>query len=449
MSTQFAAALFIQVISLLVLRHRLGREWLRRPVTLIILASVIYQGLSPLLLAVPSIRQGDYLRIGIQQVYADKAMLIMSAGMLFFTIAYLLTRPDRIVAAAVEANIGITAKTLDWRWLGAALAPLAVLTYEDRGYNNLGPSTGNGAPIVTSIASTFFIVLVVLTAFSLILRFGSRWFLPVLAVQSLLLGAAGERTPVIIDAVGLIVLLAYTGRKPAAKQVVAALMVTLLTILAITGVRAEKGRTTYQTSSLGTRLALLGSGLTGVGSSSGLMAQAAVRLDSVAFGAGIVQAETIGYPRLSAAGVPESLLLLVPSALWSSKLSNNYLNPVLTELDAFGLQQVNFLPGLAGVYMGFLPAGWLMLFLAFLGAIGGIAERFLFRRCTPARFVLLAGAVICALDYEEGLPGMLTALRAAVVVAALVKLVEVVRARRAPADHVRAEIPPSFPGTLR
>jgi hypothetical protein len=439
MNTQFIPALFLQAISLSLLRHRLGHRWLRHPVPLIALASVVYQGLSPLLLTVPSIREGDIYRTGVQQVYADRATLIMSAGMLVFTIAYLLTRPERIVVAADEVSVQITVKALDWRWLGAALAPLAILTYEGRGYNSLLP-TGGGAPLVTSLASSSFIVLVALTAFSLLLRYGIRWFLPVLGVQSLLLAAAGERTPVIIDAVALILLLAYSGRKPAVRQVLVALVLTILTIVAITGVRAQQGRVTNGNSGLGTRLAFLGSGLTGAGSSSGLVAQAAVRLDGVDFAAAIVQAESIGYPRLSAAYVPESLFLLVPSVAWPSKLNNDHLNPMVTELDDFGLQQVNFLPGFAGLYMGFLPPVWLAAFLGLVGIVGGIGERFLFRRCTPARFVMLAGAVTCALSYEEGLPGMLTALRAAAVVAAVVKLIEVVRVRRAHHGRTSTEV---------
>jgi hypothetical protein len=110
--------------------------------------------------------------------------------------------------------------------------------------------------------------------------------------------------------------------------------------------------------------------------------------------------------------------------VWPSKLAQPGLNPTLTELDDFGLRQVNFLPGLAGIYMGFLSPFWLALFLALLGLLCGLGERFLFRRCTSARLVLLAGTVCCALEYEAGLPAMLTVLRAAVVIAAVLKAAE-------------------------
>ena len=187
----------------------------------------------------------------------------------------------------------------------------------------------------------------------------------------------------------------------------------MVTILAITGVRAEYGRTVYYTDSgLGSRVAVLGGGITSL-NGSGLIGETAIRLDGVDFAGGILQAEALGYPRLSAWAVPKSLLLIVPSAVWPSKLAQGGLNPGLTELDDFGLPKVNLLPGLAGIYIGFLSPFWLALFLALIGLLCGIGERFLFRRCTPARLVLLTGAVSCALAYEKGLPGMLAVLRAA------------------------------------
>jgi hypothetical protein len=165
-----------------------------------------------------------------------------------------------------------------------------------------------------------------------------------------------------------------------------------------------------------------------------------VRLDGVDFAGGIVQAQALGDPRLSASGVPESLRLLVPSVLWPSKLAHQGLNPTQIELNDFGLQQVNFLPGFAGIYIGFLTPFWLAVFLAITGWLCGRGEQFLYRSATPARLVLLAGALGCAVEYEAGLPVMLTALRAAVVIALAVKITEVICAS-GPTKRTRAGAP--------
>ena len=415
MSVTLWSALLCQAVSAALLRHRLGKTWLRRPATLLVLASVLYDGVSQVLLSFPSVGDWDTYRTGVQQGYVDQANLIMSAGMLAFTVCYLLTQPQQVRAAPADA--GSVARVLDWRLLALACLPLAVLTYEGRGYNSA--VTAPGAPVAPELASTFFVLIVALTAFSVLLR-RPGWFLPVLLAQSLLLAAAGERTPVIADAIVLIILLARTGRCPSARQLAATAAVAVTAILAIMGVRAQQGRALYhQDTGLDPRVSALASGLTGGTASQGspgLLAQAAVRLDGADFGGAVLQSERMGQPHLGAAGVPESLLLAVPSVLWPAKASAGALNPVAAEIVAFGLQRVNFVPGLAGMYVGFLPPAWLIAFLGALGVPAGWGERWLLRRWTAGRLVLLAGAVTAATGYEGGLQGIVLELRAALVV---------------------------------
>lgn len=218
MSAIFMSALLLELVSLL-LRHRVGRGWWCRPGSIIVLASVIYNGVSPVLLAFPSIRALDTYRIGIEQSYVDEATLIMAAGMLAFTLAYLATHPERIAPKADREDMRQAMRVLDWRVFACALVPLAVLTYKGKGFNNAGPVIGAGASLTTSLSATFFVVLMVLTAFSVLLRFGTRWFFPVLVAQSLLLASAGERTPIFVDAVALLVLMTRTGNRPSVNQV--------------------------------------------------------------------------------------------------------------------------------------------------------------------------------------------------------------------------------------
>jgi hypothetical protein len=208
----------------------------------------------------------------------------------------------------------------------------------------------------------------------------------------------------------------------------AAAALTVAAMLAITGVRVAQGRSLfYENSGLNARVTALGSGFTDAGGTSSLVAQVADRLDGDAFAGGILQSVSMGAPRLSPGGVPESLLIVVPSALWPAKAGHftGSLDPTVTELNDFGLQQVNFLPDLPGIYMGYLSPFWLLAFLAGLGVILGRGERWLLRRCTPARLVMLAGSVTFALDFQEGLPGMLTDLRTAAMVALAVRAAQV------------------------
>jgi len=436
MTASLADALLLQFAAVMLVRHRLGVTWLRRPVTLLLLAAVVYQGASAVLLAIPSVAAWDYFRVGIQPAFTDSATLLISAGMLALAVGYVLTHPQRVLPTASDADIRAAARVLDWRVLTAACVPLAVLTYEGRGYNG-SISMTVGTPLSTDLAETFFTILVVLAAFSFVQRQGSGWFLPVLIGQSVLLAAAGERTPIIIDAVVLILTLAHAGLRPPAWQLRTAVALTMVVVLAATSARAEHGRSLYyRDSGLGSRVDALGGGIASIASpavpnqppSPGLIAQAAVRLDGDAFPCAIQQAESLGAPRLNPAYVPESLLILVPSALWPPKLDHgNFLNPIALEIGNFGLQPANFLVGLPGMYIGFMSPLLLLVFMAFLGMACGFGERLLFRRWTVARIIVLAGAVTTALRYEQGLPGMLLAFRAAVVLAVTVKLIEIVR----------------------
>jgi hypothetical protein len=265
----------------------------------------------------------------VQQGYIDEAALVVSDGMLVFVIAYLMIRPTRGDAPGAEGLAAVAARVLDWRLIALACAPLAVLTYEGRGYINGTLSTGAGAPVTYSLAAEFFVILVVLAAFSFVLCHGPQSFLPTLVAQSVLLAAAGERTPLITDAIMLILLLCHDGVRPPAAQVHAAAALTVAAILAITGLRAGHGRSvSHSDSGLNARATALGGALaTQPGtrrSATSLAAQAAERLDGVAFAGAVLQAagRMHGAAPLGRRRHPESLLLAVPRAAWSSKLTH-------------------------------------------------------------------------------------------------------------------------------
>jgi hypothetical protein len=241
MSVTMLLALLLQAACVIPLRRKLGKMWLRRPVTILVLASVVYQGVSPVLLSFPSIGARDIFRNGVTPAFTDEAALILSEAMLAFTVAYLMTRPER--ASAEGAPITLPG-ALDWRLLALCCLPLALFTYQGRGYN--GSVTAQPtARLSSTLAAEFFVILLALAAFSFVHRYGVKWFLPTLAAQSLLLAAAGERAPVIADAIVLTVLLAHADMRPSGRQITAAVLLTLGAILAITNVRAEQDRALY------------------------------------------------------------------------------------------------------------------------------------------------------------------------------------------------------------
>jgi hypothetical protein len=460
-TTTFLAALLVQCVMVALLRHRLGRRWLRRPVTVLVLASVVYLGIGPALLAVPAIGMHDTFRLGIQPGFIDSANLIMSVAMLALTVTYLLTRPERTVTLGRPTDLMIAAKVLDWRLLAVACIPLTVLTAAGHGYND-GTAGGPITSLSTNLVAAFFIVVVVVAAAAFLMRHGTRWFLLILIIQSVVLAVAGERTPVLMDAIALILMLLFAGVRIPIAQVVAATGLTVLIILSISGVRVQQSRTLYyKDSGVSARMGALATGLTAAGGSQGgtdtpgLLTQFAIRVSAVDYGGAILQAISEGQPRLSPAYVPESLLIAVPSFLWSAKLDRGTaLDPAQQQIDSFGLQNVNFIPGMPGLYIGFLAPAWLAALFGLLGVAFGWFERWMFRECTPARLVLLGGTVVAAIWFEAGLPVMLVQMRSAAALAFAVHIVEVLQARArsaksssSPTAPCPTAIPPQVTGT--
>ena len=200
---------------------------------------------------------------------------------------------------------------------GSCALPLAVLTYEGRVLNT-SVSTGARGNDGRDPASAVLVILVIVAAAGFILRHGH--LIAVLAVQSVLLAAAGERTPVLAAAVAVPLVVTAAGQRPSRHQARAVAMTAVIVVLAITGLRAETDRAIfYRDSGLSARLGALTSGLAHGTSSQGgpgLIAQAAARLDADSWTAAIIEAEHFGQPRLPASGVASSLLLVIPSALW-------------------------------------------------------------------------------------------------------------------------------------
>jgi hypothetical protein len=438
-------ALSMQAFAVILTRSGLGRNWLRRPFSLLVLAAVTYNGISEVLLAIPSIRVWDIYRQGTEQHYIDDAVLCMSIGLLVMVACYLATGPERAVAVAQSNDVWTAARILNWRLLAVVCVPLAVLTYEGRGYNNsFAPGTSTTA---TSLAATFLIVLVSLGAFGFLLRHGMRWFVLVLAAQSIVLAGAGERLPLVVGAVELLVLLANVGLRPSRRQASVTVALTVVAVLGITGFRASHGRALYyQNSGLSARIAAAGSGLYALANTSdsthsnpGLIAQAATRFDGNAFAGAVIQGMREGNPTLGAAPVAGSVLIIVPSIIWPSKLSHSAdLNPGSAEIRAFHLRRINYLPTFLGLDVGLVGPYWTMVLLAAIGVLCGWGERWLFRSVTPVRLVVLAAAVQASLSYEKGLPGMLVALRTAVVLAAAVWLTGAIQVRFGRYVHINA-----------
>lgn len=432
MTATLALALLLQLFAVVLLRHRLGKSWLLRPATLVVIISVVYNGVTQVMLLSPSVAAQDPYRTGIAAPFIPQAALLLAGCSLALTVAYLAGVPERSPLGAGPADVPALARALDWRVLAALDVPLAALTYSGRGYNG-GFTQTSGLPVASDLAVSFFLLVTVMAAAGLVLRRGPGWILPALLIQTAVLAAAGERTPVIACGIALVAVCAHAGLRASRGGRAAAAVLIIVAVIAVGGSRyAEDGgrQVYYGDTGASGRLSALGSGLT-AGAAGSQEDQIAQRLDGVSFTAAVMQSRSWGYPQLPVAGVPESLGEAVPSFLWPSKLSHTAaLNPAQDEIDADELWPTNWIPGLAGTYAGFMPWPALVLLMAFLGWLAARGERRILRACTPARLVMLAGAVEAACQTDAGLPAAVVALRAAAVLAVAVRVLAALRGRR-------------------
>jgi hypothetical protein len=146
-----------------------------------------------------------------------------------------------------------------------------------------------------------------------------------------------------------------------------------------------------------------------------------------------------GDPTLGAVPLAGSAFIVVPSIIWPSKLSHSAdLNPGAAEIEDFHLREINYLPTFLGLDVGLVGPYWTVVLLAAIGALCGWGERWLFRSISSVRLVVLAAAVQASMSYEKGLPGMLVALRTAVVLAAAVWLTWTIQVRFDRRVHINA-----------
>jgi hypothetical protein len=437
MSPTLLMAFLIQIAAVVVLRHRLGSRWLQRPVTILVITACVYNGISEALLAIPSVRAWDLYRIGTKQYYIDVATLVISVGLLAFVACYLAIKPERMSTNVPVNGPEVAARIVDWRLFSLASIPMAVLTYEGRGYNSAN-STTEPVGISGNVSSEFLIVLISLAAFGVLVQYGIRLFVPVIVAQVVLLAATGERAPLLIGLIATLVLLSHVGLRPSRRQVGMIIGLSVVTMLGITGYRAVSGRGIYQQdTSLSARVESIRSGLYTLvhtsnadNTSPGLVAQFAGRLDGNVFAGDVIQSLDSGHVTLGAAPVWESALVVIPSAVWPSKLAHAEINPMLPELNAFGIQPgigiwAGPIPTFSGLYIGDVGSYGDIAFMAFMGLLFGLGEIWLFRRFTAARIAMLAAAVQAALSYEAGLPAMLVALRTGIILAVAVWLIGV------------------------
>lgn len=406
LSVYLTLALVMMGASLTSLRLRLGRQWLLRPFSLLMLAATLYHGVSELV-----IRAFGGSDLAIQRPgneFTDIGALVAASTMLVMTLAYLAVHPPRRVETNVDRDQ--LARIFDWRLTGLLTIPLFIATVQGHGYITGNPLNGEGIGI-TGLSMQFFLPMVVVTAFGILLRH-PRWWPQVVGGQCVAVALAGQRLEVFIAAVLLAVLAARVGIRPTRRQVLVTGAVAGLLAVGVGSVRATQGRTEfYSDTGSVARLQAIAAGVAnptyqGI-QSSNMLTDAALRLDSNAWAGQVSQSLAQGKKPIGYEPLYTSALGLIPSVLYPSKLvalTVYQISPELWISSSLDMPLVDYLPGDVTTFYGALSVSEQLIFGLLVGLVLGLVELRSLRDVRPGAVVLYLILVESALFFERGLP---------------------------------------------
>jgi hypothetical protein len=427
-------------------------EWLRRPGALLLVAAVIFHGLTEVMQAIW--RDRNPFRVYVDQTAIDNWIMLVSVAIVIYGIAYgsvvvrrrRVPTPEPAPADPVLAGVSLP-------MLLALVAPLLVATWTGRGVlQPLAPGQADAdiperQGLLVDLAGEFLVPLLAITGAVVLVRHGTRWLIPVLGAQAAMLTVAGIRATIVIAGVLTLFAAALHGVRPGRRQV--ALIVVLLAAFTflISSTRAVAGREAFDAGQdSGQRLVAL---LDGAGAIHTPQAREAIlndivyRFDGNTFGALMLQGLGGHTAPVGLETMANNLAMLVPSLVLPGKVGGRTLEQRSEEafLDRrFGLSQdvdwVTTIFGAGVTYFG--PVG-LMLLAALLGLAVAAAESAVLGTLTTTRAVVAVGLAQCALLYGSGPQTTIATLRLMAGLAALMWVVS--RLRRGSASAPAAMSP--------
>lgn len=385
-----------------------------------VIVAVFYHGLAEVFRMLPDAAVANMYRGAISDEQAHFGAFIVSIGIFLATIAYLVGLGHSGRHAKTDASrIKAAMRPLDWRILTAVLIPLAVTTYSGQGYSSGVAMNAQEQPLIQVIASGLFVVCVVLTTFSIIVKFGRRMFVPAIAAQAIIMAACGQRLEILLSAIVVLMLLNMVDMGPSMKQIVAVLAIGAFLVMSLTALRVTGRDVFYSNSSLEERITAVGTAMFNPPPKTGsiyqrpMLAQLTERLDGNEFPAAVMTALDTRDPMGGIGEVWNSMSIAVPSFLNPDKHSGDLgsRSSKAAQVEYFNLLRVDHLTGHFTLWLG-LVGPWLhFVIMAGFGFIFARFEKWTMSKATAARLVLFTLLAIGAMFYERGIPSIMIFLR--------------------------------------
>lgn len=435
-SVSDALGLVLQVFALWITHVTVRGRWLNHTGAMLLAMGCLYHGFTEVLqFFFPG--RNEFRAELLDQDSLDTWMVLVSIALLVYAIAYAATMRGREATPEPERLRAAFLDGLQVKWLLLLCAPLLFLSIRGQGLTAVGAvGTQDRTNYATAgLAGQFLIFLTALTAVVIVARFGGKWLLPVLAVQSAILGLIGVRSVIMLSALLVLYGVHRLGVRYSKKMLVAAFVFVAVAAMSISSARAVSGREAFMADHPASdRITALVDGFTAIPSQGdAILNDVVYRFDGNVFGPLVVKSLNQGTPTVGLTTLENDVMLTVPSFLNPNKLNSDVAQrDEETYFDVhFGLDPtLDYLPGLWGFMPGYFgEAGMIVLSALLAVAMGGL-DRWLGRRTTQTAFVVALGVTQSILLYE-GLPtGFLTQARGVLLFVAGLALLRLLRRGR-------------------
>lgn len=427
MTSDFLISFSLQLLAVALLLAFARKKLYRLPGAWLTLIAFLYSGMSEFLMR---ITYPGRERIGLPLSSVDAWLLIFGPGLLIYTVSYLLVLQPKTLGTPQYGRLSgrSMAEFFDWRVIALIVAPMYLYAVSG-GVGSLHGTSGTNY-VQTGITTQFLDIGLPLLSFAVIRRVGSRSFLIVAIVQSVLFELLGERIPIAAGLLILVGLLSLTGAAPSRRHLAILLALVVCALVILSASRALSGRGSYEVNAgFSRRLSATFTGIASPGAMIPSMHQQFIsRLDGNALPAYLVQGMDSGIPPVGALTIERDIRFAVPSFINPYKDS---LAPAQhSEYDAlqarYHVPPINLLPTLFGTLFSYGGTLVFELLCSLLGIGFGLIDRWI-QYPTPARLCIALGLFSVVVYYERTVDNAILIARGIVIIIILIKALQASR----------------------
>lgn len=427
MSLLTIAGLFIQLLVLTIFIRKLGRQCIASVGFLMMLVTFFYHGLTEFMQAAfPGL---NVYRDMTEQVYLDYFILLVSVGMLFFTLCYFTRRPAQISPRRLDEVIGSLSTSFLLKWpvlIGVALPSFLLIALRDQ---NEAINYWAGG-----LSDQFTAILLVVGFSTVCIRLRGRNFFFMICGFAVLLITAGSRTLIVIATATAISVLSRCGVRVPLRSIATGGLAVGLCFGILSTTRGSYGRFTSGESFVARLDAIATStGTSGdAESKDAILSDTVYRFDGNSYGAMILQKQMQGFGITGVEQLVSTVEYMIPSFLFPQKLA---LDLEMRNEEAYAdsfyqlSEDVDYISDLWSLLLGYAGSAGLLICFALSGFIFAALDNRLTTKSSSYYYLAGVFLTLLPLNMEQGVSGIIYLARAFTAIAALEWLLCLLAAR--------------------